>query len=157
MNVAQLHHALFLTGVLLGAAGCIALALLIGKSLLSDLWKFLFLAEFRYRIKSAQVFFGLSTIPASVVYLTVFPGYNLDILFFLILTTAPTFAWYATTFWAWQQDDIETRQAALVVAAEHAERDREPVPRIDQRLPWRGYIFDVETARRRAAYEPPPI
>lgn len=78
-------------------------------------------------------------------------------IFFVVFATVPALAWFSVRYWAWLRDDRETRFAALELATERAIRQSEAPPLFDQRLPWKDYVFDVEVARRRGVYEPPPI
>ncbi len=142
---------------LLLAGGLLAISTIAAHSLLSDLWKFFFLQELRSRLKALSTIVGVATIPPMFLYLTAFRSSGLDVAIFLCLAIVPALAWYGLGWWAWLHDDPATRRAAWDIAVERAERYREPPPRIDQKMPWKDYVFDVETAQRRLKYEPPPI
>ena len=144
-------------GFLLGFLGSLLILVVITRSLLSDLWKIAFLSELPSRRLAAQIIFILVGLPIVVASTLFFGPKRLDAVIFAGIAITPALAWYALDWWAWWRDDLETRSAALDLARERASRERNAPPSIDQAAPWKDYVFDVEAARRRTEYEPPPI
>lgn len=148
---------LFLLGTLIGVAAALAFFYVVARSLLSDIWKFALVVELPSRRRAGSILLCLISLTVAWAFVETFgtAGYKAGIFFVAAIT--PALGWYALSWWAWCRDDGDTRRAALEIAAERAERFGEPVPQLTQRSPWKDYIFDVETAARRARYEPPPI
>lgn len=64
-------------------------------------------------------------------------------------------ALWLTRVIVWRSSDRPQREEAAVIRNELASRLREP--RVDAARSWPTYVFDLERARRRSEYEPPPI
>lgn len=142
-------YGLLLTLVLLAS---VWVALL---SLTRDLWRIVFLYETR---RAPTIGFG-SAIAIGVYILA---GLTLGAkhyvaMMFAVAALGPWLLVKSVSAYAWLRDGVEVRQAALEIRSVEAARMRETLPRIDQKMPWRGYLFDVERAVRRGRYEPPPI
>ena len=140
---------LFLTLILLAL---LWVALL---SLTRDLWRIVFLYETR---RAPTLGFG-SAIAIGVYILA---GITLGAKHYVAMMSpvaalGPWLVVKSGSLYAWWRDGPEVRQAAMEIRSVEAARMRETLPRIDQKLPWRGYLFDVERAVRRGRYEPPPI
>ena len=124
-------------------------------SLTRDLWRIVFLYETR---RAPTLGFG-SAIAIGVYILA---GITLGAkhyvaMMFTVAALGPWLLVKSVSLYAWWRDGPEVRQAAMEIRSVEAARMRETLPRIDQKLPWRGYLFDVERAVRRGRYEPPPI
>jgi hypothetical protein len=145
-----LPHALMGLGVL-------GIGLLTLRSVLSDFWKLALLIELpsrqRVGIVAVVIFSGVVALFAPILVGTS----NLEALLFLLVAFVPTCSWQVLTWWAWYTDCSETRSEAMAIALERAARFNEPPPRSGHWAPWKDYVFDVEAARRRSIYEPPPI
>ncbi|TVV71444.1 hypothetical protein [Sphingomonas solaris] len=127
------------------------------KSVLSDFWKLSLLMVVRPRLRAAIVIAATSIIIVTIGAIEIFGPTRGGAVRFTVLAIAPALSWQALTWWAWWRDDRATRAAALLIAIANAERLDEPPPAGNRWLPWGNYIFDVEVARRRSIYEPPPI
>ncbi len=127
------------------------------RSLLSDLWKLALLIELPGRRMTGSVITALWAIVVFLISIAALGSKRGNAIFFVVFATVPALAWHTLRFWAWWRDHPDTREDALDVAIERSRRRNEPEPLPSQRLPWKDYVFDVEVARRRALYEPPPI
>lgn len=157
MNAAT-PHLLEGAGGLFGLFLTLILFALLWVALLSltrDLWRIVFLYETR---RAPTLGFG-SAIAIGVYILA---GITLGAkhyvaMMFTVTALGPWLLVKSVSLYAWLRDGPEVRQAAMEIRSVEAARMRETLPRIDQKLPWRGYLFDVERAVRRGRYEPPPI
>ncbi|WP_237713983.1 hypothetical protein [Novosphingobium sp. Rr 2-17] len=84
-------------------------------------------------------------------------GTNLHAVFFPLVALGPWLTIHLVRLFAWWRDDGETKRAALEVRTVEALRIGNRAPTLDQRFPWRDYLFDVARVRQQALYEPPPI
>lgn len=135
--------------------GIAAAFFIAAASFTRDLWALPFLYELRRR----SVFWIGASVGSSILVVTLW-------LFGLRYPTVPLFALLAVGPWltvklvrivAWYADGAEIRGAALEIRVAEAIRLEESSPTINQRWPWSSYLTDVERARRRNLYEPPPI
>lgn len=145
-------------GVLGGLLLTLVLLALVWVALLSltrDLWRLAFLYETR---RAPTIGFG-SAIAIGVYILAgaTLGARHYTAIMFAMAALGPWLLVKSVSAYAWLRDGVEVRQAALEIRSVEAARMRETLPRIDQKLPWRGYLFDVERAVRRGRYEPPPI
>lgn len=141
-------------GTLLGAGLYLFAAT---RSLLSDLWKLLLISETPARQRAARTIFLLCAFPVMACSLLLLGISNFPAACFLAATIVPAVAWKILVYWGWRTDSLDDRSAALAIAIERAERFSKNPPTHTQRFPWKDYLYDVETARRRERYEPPPI
>lgn len=143
--------------VTLSGLGILAIVLVGLHSIVSDVWKMALLSVLPSRKRvgfvSAAVFTGVIVMSAG----PLLGQQASQALPFLVVGLVPWLSWQVVTWWAWFLDGAAVRASALEIAVERTERDGDPAPRLDQRAPWKEYVFDVEAARRRSSYEPPPI
>ncbi|WP_242121277.1 hypothetical protein [Sphingomonas lacusdianchii] len=135
--------------------GSIAALLVSVGSFTRDLWALPLLYELRRR----EVFW-IGIVVGSVIFsgtLWTFGLRHPTVPLFVLLAVGPWITVKLTRLFAWYTDASETRAAALEVRVAEALRLDETLPTIGQRWPWASYLCDVERARRRTRYEPPPI
>lgn len=118
-------------------------------------WQLPFLAKHR-RYPMLLTGGGAALISCAVSWLLLGPG-HIHAVAFVTLAIAPWACFHLVNIWSWWTDGPAIRQAAAELRILEASRLDEAEPSTDQRLPWSSYVFDVERAARRAAYEPPPI
>ncbi len=150
----------YLTGIVGGAIGfCLSglFVVLASKSLLSDLWKLPFLSEIPGRLKSAQIIVLAVGLPVTTLAAVLLGGEQLAACVFVAIAIVPAIAWFLINLWAWRRDSKDTRNGALEIAIERLSRIGAKPPTSDQKIPWSNYVFDVELAKRRNDFDPPPI
>ena len=131
--------------------------LLAARSLLRDLWRLASLSVLPTRQRlgfwlTVAVFIVVAIIGAEIFGVGAVGPLN-----FLTLAIMPSLTWSLLRWIAWLRDPAHVRAEALEVAIERADRVDLPRPPLTQRRPWPEYLFDVEAAARRRAYQPPPI
>jgi hypothetical protein len=127
------------------------------RSLLRDLWRLAALTVLPARQRLAQWLVTGVLVAVAIAGAVFFGVRATGPLNFLVLAVVPTVAWSLLRWTAWWRDPVDVRAAALDVAIERADRLNLPRPTLTQRWPWPEYLFDVEAASRRRAYQPPPI
>ena len=73
----------------------------------------------------------------------------------LFVLLAPLPIYWLVSWFSWRSASSEERQAAYVIRQELAERFNETPPKAGRW--WPGYVYDTERAKRREAYEAPPV
>ncbi len=147
----------YIIGLVIGFAVPLLLTYLALRSVVSDAWSLLLLSELPSRRIAGIIISLLWLVPIVWGSMALLGITRPGAILFISFATAPALSWVSLRWWAWWRDDLDTRLAAFQVATERANRRSEPPPLVDQKMPWKDYVFDVEVARRRELYEPPPI
>lgn len=123
------------------------------NSIINDVWQLPMLI----RLQPLRTWWRLGLVSGGLLFvldLTLRPGHVAGkLLASIVLAAWPTLRWVRVA--VWRSTDGDTRSAAAAIRKEIGAR--EDGAATDATKPWRSFVFDVERARRRAEYEPPPI
>jgi hypothetical protein len=147
----------FLVANLVAVVSAVILMALIGVAFVSvsrDLWQLRLVFGMRPRVTAIAVI-GIASVILSLGAAWLGPSHARAVLFVTICLT-PWVCIKLVSLVAWWSDGPADRQLALDLFRSQSSAT-ERMPSIDRKLPWASYIFDLERARRRATYEPPPI
>lgn len=121
--------------------------------IIQDVWQLPMLVHLRPRL--ASVIVGALALLAFILITWLLGPAHLGGRLLLSLTLAARPALWLTRVVAWRRTDPALRGEAADIRNELANRLRERTVHPDR--VWRTFVFDVERAARRRAYEPPPI
>ncbi|EJL24240.1 hypothetical protein PMI02_03742 [Novosphingobium sp. AP12] len=144
-------------GALLAIAAMLGASVLLHVTFLSftrDLWMIQFV--YAQRPQPAR-WIGITLVVVLMALGLALFGPKTQAVVFPLVAVGPWLTVNLVRLYAWWSDEAETKRAALEIRKAEALRLSEPVPTLEQRFPWREYVFDVARVRQQTLYEPPPI